>query len=49
MSFVTSTKLGSIMLFVRSVDKALGFYSEALGLKTIHMASNFAELEDINK
>jgi predicted enzyme related to lactoylglutathione lyase len=37
-----------ILLFTPNIMKSLGFFTEGLGLKCIHMSETFAELQDSN-
>ena len=37
-----------ILLFTPNIMKSLGFFTEGLGLKCIHMSDTYAELQDSN-
>lgn len=39
-------KLAHVLLFTRDVSRVVGFYSEALALKTVFMSEELAELKD---
>mmetsp|Transcript_5810 Transcript_5810/g.10351 ORF Transcript_5810/g.10351 Transcript_5810/m.10351 type:complete len:140 (-) Transcript_5810:47-466(-) len=39
-------KLAHLLMFTRDVSRAVGFYSEALALKTVFMSEELAELRD---
>jgi catechol 2,3-dioxygenase-like lactoylglutathione lyase family enzyme len=41
-------KLAHLLLFTRNISKSIGFYSEALALKTVFMSEELAELKDSN-
>ena len=41
-----TTKLSSVILFSRTLDRTVGFYTEVLGLKVLKQSKNMAELQD---